>query len=630
MSIDRPIRTLSLFSGAGGLDLGFEQAGFDIRACVEIEAKYCATLQANIDSGSHFSPDTKVFNIDVTQFDETEYVSEGIDCIIGGPPCQTFSAAGRRAGGVIGTEDARGQLYSTYCRILDRLKPKAFVFENVYGLPGANGGGPWREIVSAFAEHGYKLFYEVVDTADFGAPQHRERLIMVGLREGNFGFPCPTHGPDAPTDTPLVSVLDAVNDLQDPKEPYHDDLGGMYGHLLPDVPEGLNYAYFTAEMGHPEPVFAWRSKFHDLLYKVNRNEPCRTIKAQPGKFTGPFHWKNRHFTLDELKRLQTFPDDYILQGTYGVQLEQIGNSVPPRLASVIATALREQVFEKVNDFTYPLRPDGFKSTFRQRQRERSKRFRSIAQAAIESRYGNKPKHMDRGKSKAVKTTYNTEYINLFSRSVVKGEARPGFSGAEITLVDKSNSVLMDFKSKSASKSIGTVEISITGLRKYLPEYDALIATCRMTQVTDIFHIWQEIEKALTARSRFFTLIDIYGHYANRGDVVDVNSNFDFSCKSSPLTKALEYFSQTRNCGDFLGTEVLLGSINISSKELPSMTEALRALRYDFRTSKTHPIIGKERLLCTYPFPLLSPRALVESRVELIERASDEKSLSTVK
>lgn len=618
----KSIRTLSLFSGAGGLDLGFEQAGFDIRACVEIEAKYCATLQANIDSGAHFSPDTKVFNIDITQFDEKEFMLEGIDCIIGGPPCQTFSAAGRRAGGVIGTEDARGQLYATYCRILDTLKPKAFVFENVYGLPGANGGGPWREIVTAFAKHGYKLFYEVVDTADYGAPQHRERLIMVGLREGIFDFPLPTHGPDSSTGIPLVSVYDAIQDLQDPKEPYHDDLGGLYGHLLPDVPEGLNYAYFTAEMGHPEPVFAWRSKFHDLLYKVDRTEPCRTIKAQPGKFTGPFHWKNRHFTLDELKRLQTFPDDYELRGSYAVQLEQIGNSVPPRMAYVIATALREQVFEQVNDFTYPLRPEGFKSTFRQRQRERSKRFRTIAQSAIDKRYSKKPKHSDKGKATAVKTSYRTEYSTLFSRAVIKGDARAGFASAQISLTDEANSVYIDFESTSTANPIGEVEISITGLRKYLPEYDSLTAKCKITRMTDIFHIWQEIEMALTKRSCFFTLIDIYGHYANRGDVVDVQSSFNFAGPRTPLIKAIEYFSQTGNCGEFIGTDALLESINILRSELPAMTEALRALRYDFRTSKTHPIIGEERLLCTYPFPLLSPRALVESRAELIARAHD--------
>jgi DNA (cytosine-5)-methyltransferase 1 len=333
------IRTLSLFSGAGGLDLGFLAAGFDIVGCVEIEPNYCKTLRANVGGNHRFGEATTIHEIDIRKFDTAPYKNSGIQCVIGGPPCQTFSAAGRRSGGVIGTEDERGQLFQAYCRVLDELQPEVFVFENVYGLPGANKGEPWREICAAFSERGYRLNWAVVDAADYGVPQHRERLIMIGSRSKCFAFPIPTHGPDSNGGSELVSVAQAINDLQSDDEPFHDKLGGMYGHLLPLVPEGLNYAYFTAEMNHPAPVFAWRSKFHDLLYKVDRNSPCRTLKAQPGKFTGPFHWKNRHFTTAELKRLQSFPDDYELQGSNAVILEQIGNSVPPRLAEVIAVCV---------------------------------------------------------------------------------------------------------------------------------------------------------------------------------------------------------------------------------------------------------------------------------------------------
>ncbi len=357
---NKGIPTLSLFSGAGGLDLGFIQAGFDIRACVEIEPSYCATLKANLHGDGGYKSGTVIHCEDIRAFDSAPYLDFGIRCVIGGPPCQTFSAAGRRSGGVIGLEDERGQLFEAYCRILDELKPEVFVFENVYGLPGANGGGPWRAIVAAFSERGYQLRAEVVDAADYGVPQHRERLILVGCRKREFTFPMPTHGPDSGSDARLVSVEDAIRDLQEPREPFHNNLGGLYGHLLPLVPEGLNYAYFTAEMGHPDPVFAWRSKFHDLLYKVNRTEPCRTIKAQPGKFTGPFHWKNRHFTASELKRLQAFPDSYELVGSFAKVVEQIGNSVPPRLAYVMATSVREQLLEPKARQQFPARPPGFR------------------------------------------------------------------------------------------------------------------------------------------------------------------------------------------------------------------------------------------------------------------------------
>lgn len=381
------IPTLSLFSGAGGLDLGFIQAGFDIKACVEINPSYCATLKANLNADRGFNPRTIIHCEDVRNFNALAYRKFGIRAVIGGPPCQTFSAAGRRSGGVIGTEDDRGQLFQAYCRILEVLNPDVFVFENVYGLPGANGGKPYRQIVSAFSDLGYGLRAEVVDAADYGVPQHRERLILVGFRKGEFIFPLPTHGPDSYSRRSLVSVEEAIRDLQEPNEPYHNNLGGLYGHLLEQVPEGLNYSYFTAEMGRPEPVFAWRSKFHDLLYKVNRREPCRTIKAQPGKFTGPFHWKNRHFTVAELKRLQTFPDNYTLVGGFGKVIEQIGNSVPPRLAYVSSASVKEQLLgEGSGSQQFPVRYPGFKSTFRQRQRLRSAKFDEIANRHIVKRH----------------------------------------------------------------------------------------------------------------------------------------------------------------------------------------------------------------------------------------------------
>src|SRR4030043_1109271 len=102
---------------------------------------------------------------------------------MGGPPCQTFSAAGRRAAGVSGTTDPRGQLFKEYVRILNQLKPKGFLFENVYAIVGAQGGSAWKEIQEAFKGAGYNLHYRVLDTADYGVPQHRERLIIVGTRD---------------------------------------------------------------------------------------------------------------------------------------------------------------------------------------------------------------------------------------------------------------------------------------------------------------------------------------------------------------------------------------------------------------------------------------------------------------
>lgn len=612
----RLIPTLSLFSGAGGLDLGFLRSGFDIVACVEIEKRYCETLRANVEREVGFGSSTQVHQIDARDFDASAYKDAGIRCVIGGPPCQTFSAAGRRAGGVIGTEDERGQLFQAYCRVLDVIQPEVFVFENVYGLPGANGGGPWKEICDAFESRGYSLRHEVVDAADYGVPQHRERLILVGFRSGDFVFPMPTHGPDALTGHALVSVEAAIEDLQDPKEPYHDDLGGMYGHLLPAVPEGLNYSYFTAEMNHPAPVFAWRSKFHDLLYKVDRNAPCRTLKAQPGKFTGPFHWKNRHFSTEELKRLQSFPDNYILTGQRGSIIEQIGNSVPPLLAEVIATSVREQLLDCSDQLTYPVRPTGFRSTFRQRQRQKTQIFHSKAKAQNATISDTLPRA-----SKAPGSIYHVEADRLFDRTQLVGGRGLSPNALKIQVSESGRHIELVIERIDGLERPRSV-VEITGLSKYLPEYDSLKATAKLSDVSEIFHVWAAIEEALVSRSRFFTLIDIYGHYANRGDTVQVTSNWMLGV-APDLGQFLNFSAQTKNCGVFISIENICGELKISRNAIPKLVDQLRAVRFDVRTRVTHPIIKDELILCAYPFPLLSPRALVESRARIIRDTDSE-------
>lgn len=624
----RKIKTLSLFSGAGGLDIGFHQAGFEIVAAVELEEKYCKTLLANKNNEAYSSKSLEVHNTDIRDFEPEKYANLNIECIIGGPPCQTFSAAGRRAGGVIGTQDLRGQLYETYCHILDVIQPEVFIFENVYGILGANNGEDWKEITEAFHKHNYELNYEIIDAADYGVPQHRERVIMVGTKNKRFTFPLPTVGPDSNSGKNLVSILDAIHDIQPDDEPFSAGLGGLYGHLLPDVPEGLNYAYFTAEMGHPEPVFAWRSKFHDLLYKVNRNEPSRTIKASPGKFTGPFHWKNRHFTIQELKRIQSFPDDYEIIGSYSQVVEQIGNSVPPKLAYCLAVSVKEQLLAKKSEkeLTFPLRPEGFVSTFRTRQREKSKRFKEIANQAIIKKYGDLTHYDEDTETKPVSEKFYVVRDNKFHRSTESRKPKTAFKFSELIITEAAKHIRMDLDEHSQSKFSIKLEINLTGLKKYLPKFDSLKLSANLSTLDDIFICWKEIEVALTNRSKFFSLIDIYGHYANRGDVVDINSKITMDSGSN-LGKAIEFYSQTDNCGNITTVSEISTRLNLSTEELLEVVQCMRELRFDIRTYETHPIIGKGNLLCTYPFPLLSPKALVESKAIFNIRVPEDNVLS---
>lgn len=613
------IPTLSLFSGAGGLDLGFHSAGFDVVTAVEIEEAYCDSLRANRGPEGWYGPNLEVYCGDVRHFVETldvdRYRKLGIQCVIGGPPCQTFSAAGRRSGGVLGTDDERGQLFRAYCDILQKLEPKVFVFENVYGLPGANGGGPWREIVAAFSDIGYTLRAEVMDAADFGVPQHRERLIMVGFKSGDFGFPLPTHGPDSPSSRRLVSVMDAIGDLQDASEPEHNTLGGRYGHLLPLVPPGLNYSFFTSEMGYPEPVFAWRSKFHDLLYKADPSAPTRTIKARPGKFTGPFHWKNRHFTADEMRRLQSFPEGYQLVGRYNKVVEQIGNSVPPILAYVTAISVREQLLDSTNKLTYPIRPDDFKSTFRQRQRARNKHFHEVARREIAERF-----------SVPVETdTAALQHDEYFLRTNgFFGRERSVIPSAEVEPTHREYRTTLDWAGEHIELSIANIvtpedvglkySIEISGLKKYLRRIDTIRVDSLIEDMDDVFHVWATIEEVLIKRSEFFTLIDIYGHYANRGDTVKVKSNFAGD-PGGTLGEALQFFGQSENCGEIERIGAVAERLQVEIDELLAVVNAMRSIRWDIRTSATHPTIADDAVICTYPFPLLSEKAHLERRVQ---------------
>ncbi len=608
----KKIKTLSLFTGAGGLDIGFHKAGFDILGCVEIEPAYAKSLDQNRGPGRFFGPKLNIHCEDIRNFDPTPYVGIGIECVIGGPPCQTFSAAGRRSGGVLGTIDPRGRLFESYCRILEAISPQVFVFENVYGLPGANDGAPWREICAAFGKLGYELRAEVVDTADYGVPQHRERLIIVGYRNKAliYEFPLPTHGPDSGTDAPLVSVNDAIKDLQNPKEPFHE-FDGLYGHLLPLVPEGLNYSFFTREMGYPKPFFAWRSKFHDFLYKVDRHSPSRTIKAQPGKFTGPFHWKNRHFTVDELKRLQSFPDEYKLVGTFGKIVEQIGNSVPPRLAEVIAVSVREQLLRPVKAQTYLLRPTGFISTFRQRQRERTNHFKAVAKREISKRFPN-ILQIDQPMISS-QSEFFVGYEGFFTKETVSHLVKSDIGKKYYSITEQRTGNQIELLvSPVVGKSKRELTITISGLSKYLLSVDVLHCRAGLGDHDDIFRVWDLIEDSLTKGSQFYTLIDIYGHYANRGDTVKVETRLS-GVRKSKLEKAFEFFGSSENCGQFLSNLEFAKSVSCEPSDVRTLVYKMREMRWDVRLSETHATIRDDRMLCTYPFPLLSGKAQLERR-----------------
>jgi DNA (cytosine-5)-methyltransferase 1 len=340
------VRCLSLFSGCGGLDLGFRSAGFDVVLGVDSDAHCAQSHTLNF-------PDAAFYGESITDFVirlNSEDVDLGdVDVLIGGPPCPPYSKSRfyrtekpRGIDDQVGDETLRG-----YLHVLARIKPRAFVLENVAGFAFGVHRAALDLLVDETERLGYTLSWRILNAADYGVPQIRERFVMVGCLESGFAFPDPTHA-RAPCNNLLTSRLqpwrtagDAISDLDTDENA--DDAGhfagGRHHDLLQQIPPGDNYLFLTARRGHPEPQFEWRSRYWSFLLKLSPDLPSWTIQARRSNNMGPFHWRNRILRIDEIKRLQTFPDDWAVTGTVGQMWRQIGNAVPPRLGEAIGASL---------------------------------------------------------------------------------------------------------------------------------------------------------------------------------------------------------------------------------------------------------------------------------------------------
>ncbi len=344
---ERP--AISLFSGVGGLDLGVERAGYRVRVSLEHDRDAAATLRRNFSHSSVIEEDIRsVHAADVLGAAGLKRGEAAL--VVGGPPCTPFSKSGnwleyKRKG-----LDPEASLLDHYLRILDETLPEAFLLENVYGLAYRNHNAAWLDKMLTVARGlGYEVDLKVLLAADFGVPQRRQRLFILGSRRGKPTFPVPTHsGPHETRTTydrtlpPHITAGEAIGDLQGRDDLFEPEevVNGRYGTLLPDIPPGENYLFYTAERGHPSPLFGWRKRFWSFLLKLSPEAPSPTIQAQPGPYVGPFHWQNRRLRLPELKRLQTFPDDYEVVGSRRSAQVQLGNAVPPVLADAVAASLR--------------------------------------------------------------------------------------------------------------------------------------------------------------------------------------------------------------------------------------------------------------------------------------------------
>jgi DNA (cytosine-5)-methyltransferase 1 len=635
------IRVASLFSGAGGLDIGFSTLPeFDVTFHTDIDEVAIRTLSANAEDGEYIHEDSTIEQEDITEYEGDDLSPGDVDFVIGGPPCQPFSAAARRAGGFAGAESDEGQLFLSYVRLLKEWKPKGFLFENVYGI--TSDEEDWRMIVDAFENEagnpGYHPKARTLDAADYGVPQHRERTFIVGVRKDidrEFQFPFPTHGPDSPKEQELVIARKALEELDTSgvaDDPTYD-ITSKHAHLLYDIPPGLNYSFYTQKLGYPEPIFGWRSRFSDYLYKADPDQPVRTLKAQPGAASGPFHWENRKFTEAELKKLQTFPDDYILEGSYGQVVKQIGNSVPPRIANVLAMAISEELFEGGEYEEVEPMPDDYPLNFRSRKRTNTEEYQRKARERLKQLDLWEPSNQRSGNQRGLEDYSGTgdgadveatdrhqatlHYLDHFDRERLslgtQVEPEDGVRTYDMESYMKDRSLKIDIARQQAGS--GRFKLSLSPDDGIWNGIGGLAIHASEVDLDDIFYIWDIAATEVIERTRYEKFIDVVGHYSTTR--LDYTSSLRLEgVEETLVTRALQFFSDASNCNTEFTLDELAQMLNSDETEIIAALGQLRDWRYEIRTPATHPTMSKGKIMCTYPFPDMNENSHFDMSIDL--------------
>lgn len=352
--------TVDLFAGVGGLSYGFSKLPqFNIIVANEIEKDISVAYTLNY-------PDVEMINCDINLLTE-ELLKQAlggkkVDIVVGGPPCQSYSTLGKRQ------LDDRANLFLQYKRVLKILQPKAFVFENVVGILSMDKGNLFKQVQAEFEDLGYKLKYRVLDAVNFGVPQHRERVILVGFKgENKFIYPKPTHGEGL---KPYVTLKDAIGDLPalksgEKKDNYAHNAANEFlqfvrknsadiveEHSAPKNGEHLVRIMETLKDGQskddlPEDIRP-KSGYGNTYAKLWWEKPSTTITrnfACPSSSRCIHPRDSRAMSIREGARLQSFPDDYKFYGSDGMKRLEIGNAVPPLLSTAIAKQMLKAMKE---------------------------------------------------------------------------------------------------------------------------------------------------------------------------------------------------------------------------------------------------------------------------------------------
>ena len=327
---------VSMFSGCGGVDLGFAQAGYEILWANDFDEGACETYRHNLG---------EIVHGDVTKLDVPDV--KNLDVLTAGFPCQPFSNAGSRNG----TDDPRGQLYQQTFKFIDKLNPKVVMFENVRGILSTKtpNGNLIDEIVDTLTEkHGYYVSYRLLNFSHFGVPQNRIRVILLAVKNKNYLdhlFPEVNEGKDLTLKATLKGITNKL-----PNQTELMRLNPQALHYGSMIPEGgswkdLDYDILPDRWKKIRDNMA-RYHYPNFFRRYGRNEIQGTITAAfKPENAGVWHpTKDRIFSVREIARIQTFPDDFVFMGrTIKSKYQQIGNAVPPLMAKQVAEQLKHYI-----------------------------------------------------------------------------------------------------------------------------------------------------------------------------------------------------------------------------------------------------------------------------------------------
>lgn len=343
-------KIIDLFCGCGGLSLGFEMAGFEPILAIDLWKDAIITYNHNRENKVGMCADIKELS---DEFLKSLNEDGEIVGVIGGPPCQGYSTVGTRD-----INDPRNHLYLQYCRVVEQVKPTFFVLENVKGLTTLCNGMFRDDIYDRFSKLGYTVTYKIINAANYGVPQKRERVFFVGVRNKEFEFP-------TGDESKLLTCKDALSDLPQLNEENGSDVQHSYASEPQNDYQVLMRKNSTVVFNHQLTMHTEQTKqiismipdggkikdlpreywdvrkYNKAFERMSSSRPSNTVDTGHRNY---FHYSaNRIPTARENARLQSFPDDFEIIGTRTSQYKQIGNAVPPLMAYAIAKAIKEQL-----------------------------------------------------------------------------------------------------------------------------------------------------------------------------------------------------------------------------------------------------------------------------------------------